>query len=91
MILPSRQSGILNFGELFWYRIDYWLSSSTAAKPIALLFATYLLIFVGAILVMLASGSSFTAALWASWTFVADPGKHPLPANVALIKNRDPR
>ena len=63
------------------YRIDYWFSTFPAAKPALLLYLTVLLIVAGATLksvlsVLMGLETSFNAALWSSWTFVADPGTH---------------
>jgi len=74
----SRSLLRFTFKEFVFYRMDFLLSNWSAAKPMALLMATYVLIMTGAILYYLfgESSDSFTESVWRSWTFVADPGTH---------------
>ena len=67
-----------NWRELLFYQMDYFLSSYNSAKPIALLGATYLLIFTSAYLFQIYHNDdlSLGEAMWIVWTFVADPGTH---------------
>lgn len=62
--------------EVFQYRLDYYFSRSKLAKPLTLLAVSFALIFLGAILLSVATGDSLSASTWVSWTYVADPGTH---------------
>jgi len=64
------------FAELLAARVDLWFSGSATFKPLALLALSFLLIVGGAVCFTLFANSSFSAALWTSWAFVADPGNH---------------
>ncbi|PIN16988.1 hypothetical protein CDL12_10356 [Handroanthus impetiginosus] len=58
------------------YMVDVCFSGYPYAKLLALLFATLFLIGFGGLALYAVSDSSFTEALWLSWTFVADSGNH---------------
>ena len=58
------------------YGLDIWFSSSEASKPVALLTATLVLIAFGALALHVCLGVPLLEGLWASWTWVADPGTH---------------
>lgn len=58
------------------YKVDVFLSVYPYAKPLALLVATLLLIFVGGLALFGVTDESLTDCLWLSWTFVAAPGNH---------------
>lgn len=58
------------------YMVDVCFSGYPYAKLLALLFATLFLIGFGGLALYSVSDSSFTEALWLSWTFVADSGNH---------------
>mmetsp|Transcript_28414 Transcript_28414/g.60182 ORF Transcript_28414/g.60182 Transcript_28414/m.60182 type:complete len:1000 (+) Transcript_28414:244-3243(+) len=63
--------------EMFEYRIDYYFSTSKWAKVALLLSFTFMLIAVGAgLLVVFMDDHSISNAVWISWTYVADPGTH---------------
>ena len=62
--------------EMVSYRLDYHFSASKLAKPTLLFAVTFILILVSTIGFALVSGESFAAAMWRSWTYVADPGTH---------------
>ena len=62
--------------EMVSYRLDYHFSASKLAKPTLLFAVTFILILVSTIGFALVSGESFAAAMWRSWTHVADPGTH---------------
>ncbi len=79
----SRRRLQFTIREFVFYRTDAVLSNWSGAKPGFLLLTTYLLIMASAAAFYVtspaeedASTSSFTEALWRSWTFVADPGTH---------------
>ncbi|XP_057502797.1 ion channel DMI1-like isoform X2 [Actinidia eriantha] len=58
------------------YMVDVCFSVYPYAKLLALLFATIFLIGFGGLALYAVTDSSFTEALWQSWTFVADSGNH---------------
>lgn len=58
------------------YKVDVFLSVYPYAKPLALLVATLLLIFLGGLALFGVTDDSLTDCLWLSWTFVAAPGNH---------------
>ncbi|KAF3451064.1 hypothetical protein FNV43_RR07153 [Rhamnella rubrinervis] len=58
------------------YRVDLFLSVHPYAKPLALLVATLLLIFLGGMALYGVKDESLAECLWLSWTFVADSGNH---------------
>ncbi|GLJ25535.1 hypothetical protein SUGI_0489020 [Cryptomeria japonica] len=58
------------------YGVDVFFSTYSYAKPLALLFATILLIGVGGLALFAVSDDSFLHAMWMSWTYVADSGNH---------------
>lgn len=58
------------------YIVDVCFSVYPYAKLLALLFATLFLIGFGGLALYAVSDSSFSEALWLSWTFVADSGNH---------------
>ena len=63
--------------EMFEYRVDYHFSTSKWAKVSLLLSFSFMLIAVGAgLLVLFMDEPSLTNAAWISWTYVADPGTH---------------
>jgi hypothetical protein len=78
----SRRRLQFTIREFVFYRTDAVLSNWSGAKPGFLLLATYLLIMASAAAFYVTSpaeedaSTSFTEALWRSWTFVADPGTH---------------
>jgi len=73
--------------EMFEYRIDYYFSTSKWAKVALLLSFTFMLIAVGAgLLVVFMDDHSITNAVWISWTYVADPGTHADCPETFLIR-----
>lgn len=68
-------------------QLDCWFSRSAWSKPTALAIATFVLILSGGIIIYSISSDeiTFNAALWDSWTYIADPGTH---AEVALPEVR---
>ncbi|XP_017224760.2 ion channel CASTOR-like isoform X1 [Daucus carota subsp. sativus] len=58
------------------YKVDVFLSVYPYAKPLALLVATLLLIFLGGLALFGVTDDSLTDCLWLSWTFVAASGNH---------------
>ncbi|KAF9618671.1 hypothetical protein IFM89_002366 [Coptis chinensis] len=58
------------------YRVDAFLSVHPYAKPLALLFATLLLICLGGLALFGVTDDSLADCLWLSWTYVADSGNH---------------
>ncbi|KAL7532696.1 hypothetical protein ACHAXR_004791 [Thalassiosira sp. AJA248-18] len=63
--------------EMFEYRIDYYFSTSKWAKVALLLSFTFMLIAVGAgLLMVFMEDRSISNAVWIAWTYVADPGTH---------------
>ncbi|KAG6550567.1 hypothetical protein Mapa_007936 [Marchantia paleacea] len=58
------------------YRVDVLFSTIPFFKPLALLFATILLIGLGGIALFAVSGDTWGEALWRAWTYVADAGNH---------------
>lgn len=62
--------------EYFWYRLDYLFSNSKTFKIYALGSITVALIFIGGVLWVPISDQNLAESIWASWTFIADPGSH---------------
>jgi hypothetical protein len=61
-----------SFMEMFEYRIDYYFSTSKWAKVVLLLSFTFILIAVGAgLLIMFSDDHSISNAVWLAWTYVA--------------------
>ncbi|XVE84412.1 hypothetical protein DITRI_Ditri17bG0010300 [Diplodiscus trichospermus] len=58
------------------YRIDAFLSVHPYAKPLALLVATLMLIWLGGLALFGVTDDSLADCLWLSWTFIADSGNH---------------
>ncbi|KAK1295406.1 putative ion channel CASTOR [Acorus calamus] len=58
------------------YQIDVFFSVRPYAKPLALLLATLLLIFLGGLALFGVTDDSLADCLWLSWTYVADSGNH---------------
>lgn len=58
------------------YRVDVFLSVHPYAKPLVLLVATLLLIFVGGLALFGVTTEDLAHCLWLSWTYVADSGNH---------------
>ncbi|KAK1318604.1 putative ion channel CASTOR [Acorus calamus] len=58
------------------YQIDVFFSVRPYAKPLALLLATLLLIFLGGLALFGVMDDSLADCLWLSWTYVADSGNH---------------
>ncbi|KAI5349017.1 hypothetical protein L3X38_001904 [Prunus dulcis] len=58
------------------YRVDLFLSVHPYSKPLALLVATVLLIFLGGLALFGVKDDSLAECLWLSWTYVADSGNH---------------
>lgn len=58
------------------YRVDVLFSTIPLFKPLALLFATILLIGLGGVALFAVSGDTWGEALWRAWTYVADAGNH---------------
>ncbi|KAL5712410.1 hypothetical protein ACHQM5_014588 [Ranunculus cassubicifolius] len=58
------------------YRLDVILSVHPYAKPLALLVATLLLIFLGGLALFGVTDDSLADCLWLSWTYVAASGSH---------------
>ncbi|KAL9180594.1 hypothetical protein ACHAXT_011047 [Thalassiosira profunda] len=82
-----RQRKNFSLEEMFSYRIDYHFSTSKWAKVALLLSFTYVLIAVGAgLLVVLTEDHSISNAVWLAWTYVADPGTHADCPEAFLIR-----
>ena len=61
-----------SFMEMFEYRIYYYFSTSKWAKVVLLLSFTFILIAVGAgLLIMFSDDHSISNAVWLAWTYVA--------------------
>ncbi|KAK7397512.1 hypothetical protein VNO78_18688 [Psophocarpus tetragonolobus] len=58
------------------YRVDVFLSVYPYAKPLVLLVATLLLIFLGGLALFGVTTENLAHCLWLSWTYVADSGNH---------------
>lgn len=58
------------------YKVDVFFSVHLYAKPLALLVATLLLIFLGGLALFGVTDDSLADCLWLSWTYVADSGNH---------------
>ncbi|KAJ0034851.1 hypothetical protein Pint_26194 [Pistacia integerrima] len=58
------------------YQVDIFLSVHPYAKPLALLFATLLLICLGGLALYGVTDDGIADCLWLSWTYVADSGNH---------------
>lgn len=58
------------------YRVDVFLSVHPYAKPLVLLVATLLLIFLGGLALFGVTTEDLAYCLWLSWTYVADSGNH---------------
>lgn len=58
------------------YRADIFLSVHLYAKPLALLVATLMLIFLGGLALFAVTDDSLADCLWLSWTYIADSGNH---------------
>ncbi|KAJ7947438.1 Ion channel CASTOR [Quillaja saponaria] len=58
------------------YRVDLFLSVHPYAKPLVLLVATLLLIFLGGLALFGVTTDDLVHCLWLSWTYVADSGNH---------------
>lgn len=58
------------------YRVDAFLSVHPYAKPLALLVATLLLIYLGGLALFGVTNDGLADSLWLSWTYVADSGNH---------------
>ncbi|XP_028757197.1 ion channel CASTOR isoform X2 [Neltuma alba] len=58
------------------YRVDVFLSVHPYAKPLVLLVATLLLIFLGGLALFGVTAEDLAHCLWLSWTYVADSGNH---------------
>ncbi|KAK7285676.1 hypothetical protein RJT34_20454 [Clitoria ternatea] len=58
------------------YRVDVFLSVYPYGKPLVLLVATLLLIFLGGLALFGVNKEDLGHCLWLSWTYVADSGNH---------------
>ncbi|KAF7824301.1 ion channel CASTOR isoform X1 [Senna tora] len=58
------------------YRVDVFLSVYPYAKPLVLLVATLLLIFLGGLALFGVTTDDLAHCLWLSWAYVADSGNH---------------
>ncbi|KAL3724291.1 hypothetical protein ACJRO7_029457 [Eucalyptus globulus] len=58
------------------YRLDVFFSVHPYAKPLALLVATLLLIFLGGLALFGVTDDGVADCLWLSWTYVASAGNH---------------
>lgn len=58
------------------YRVDVFLSVHPYAKPLVLLVATLILIFLGGLALFGVTTNNLAHCLWLSWTYVADSGNH---------------
>ncbi|XP_018717564.2 ion channel CASTOR isoform X1 [Eucalyptus grandis] len=58
------------------YRLDVFFSVHPYAKPLALLVATLLLIFLGGLALFGVTDDDMADCLWLSWTYVASAGNH---------------
>ncbi|KAI3992484.1 hypothetical protein MKX01_022575 [Papaver californicum] len=58
------------------YHVDVFLSVHPYTKPLALLIATLLLIFIGGFALFGVTEDGFADCLWLSWTYVVSSGNH---------------
>ncbi|KAJ0972253.1 hypothetical protein J5N97_020212 [Dioscorea zingiberensis] len=72
----SSDSEEVSLNKQLAYRADVFLSVHPYAKPLALLFATLLLICLGGLALFGVTDGSLADCLWLSWTYVADSGNH---------------
>lgn len=76
----SRKSDIISeevsLNKQLAYQVDLFLSVHPYAKPLALLVATLLLIFLGGLALFGVTDDSLADCLWLSWTYIADSGNH---------------
>ncbi|XP_072999317.1 probable ion channel CASTOR isoform X3 [Typha latifolia] len=76
MLRKPAESEEVPLNKQLAYRVDVFLSVHPYAKPLALLFATLLLICLGGLALFGVTDDSFADCLWLSWTYVADSGNH---------------
>ncbi|CAI8615832.1 unnamed protein product [Vicia faba] len=78
----------VSLNKLIAYRLDVFLSVYPYAKPLVLLFATLLLIFIGALALFGVTSHDLLHCLWLSWTYVADSGNHANSHGIAPRKGK---
>ncbi|GMY32828.1 ion channel CASTOR-like isoform X2 [Fagus crenata] len=66
----------VSFNKQLAYQVDVFLSVHPYAKPLALLVATLLLIFLGGLALYGVTDGGLAECLWLSWTYIADSGNH---------------
>ena len=80
--------------DLIDYRLDYFFSTSEWAKVILLFGLSYVLVVVGAALLVIGDSEDYgtiSEAAWTSWTYVVDPGAQAdapsdfIPRTVSLV------
>ena len=64
-----------SLAAFFQYRLDFYLSVSTASKPLFLLTLSFIIILLSALALMMFTGEDFSSSFWIAWTYVADSGK----------------
>lgn len=80
--------------DLIDYRLDYFFSTSEWAKVILLFGLSYILVVVGAALLVIGDSEDYgtiSEAAWTTWTYVVDPGAQAdapsdfIPRTVSLV------
>ncbi|KAG0498891.1 hypothetical protein HPP92_003582 [Vanilla planifolia] len=72
----SSGSEEISLSKQLAYRVDVFLSVYPFSKPLTLLLATLLLIYLGGLALYGVTDGSLADSLWLSWTYVADSGNH---------------
>ncbi|KAK7277041.1 hypothetical protein RIF29_18190 [Crotalaria pallida] len=73
---PDTISEQVSLNKQIAYYVDVFLSVHPYAKPLVLLLATLLLIFLGGLALFGVTSEDLAHCLWLSWTYVADSGNH---------------
>ncbi|KAI3948562.1 hypothetical protein MKW92_015942 [Papaver armeniacum] len=71
-----RSSKEVSLNKQLEYHVDVFLSVHPYTKPLALLIATLLLIFIGGVALFGVTDDGLADCLWLSWTYVASSGNH---------------
>ncbi|KAG0503117.1 hypothetical protein HPP92_003189 [Vanilla planifolia] len=72
----SSGSEEISLSKQLAYRVDVFLSVYPFSKPLTLLLATLLVIYLGGLALYGVTNGSLADSLWLSWTYVADSGNH---------------
>ncbi|KAG9128878.1 hypothetical protein Leryth_009643 [Lithospermum erythrorhizon] len=73
---PNGSTDEVSFNKKLAYRVDFFFSVHPYAKPLALLVATLLLIFLGGLALYGVTDDSLASCVWLSWTYIASSGTH---------------